>query len=98
MLSMVYVCSVGSLGKYPSPNGVTNITVDGAQLSGTQNGVRIKTWPGGKGFAKDLTFKNIVMNNVANPIIIDQFYCPHCSGQVITHSHPTTSIFLYLHT
>jgi polygalacturonase len=76
-------CSVGSLGKYPSLNGVTNVTVNGASFTGTQNGVRIKTWQGGKGFARGLTFENIRMSNVGNPIIIDQYYCPGCTAQVL---------------
>jgi hypothetical protein len=75
--------SVGSLGKYPSLNGVTNVTVKGVSFTGTDNGVRIKTWQGGKGFAKGLTFENIRMDNVRNPIIIDQYYCPGCTAQVL---------------
>jgi polygalacturonase len=30
---------------------------------------------GGSGYAKDITFQNIVMDGVKNPIIIDQDYC-----------------------
>eukprot|EP00253_Pinus_taeda_P010142 PITA_10142 len=73
--------SVGSLGGYPSLHGVNNVTVNGASFTGTDNGVRIKTLPGGKGIAKGIRFENIHMNNVANPIIIDQYYCPHCTAQ-----------------
>ncbi|KAG6468035.1 hypothetical protein ZIOFF_072601 [Zingiber officinale] len=31
---------------------------------------------GGSGFAKNISFVNIIMNDVLNPIIIDQYYCP----------------------
>ena len=85
---MILLCSVGSLGKYPSYKGVSNVTVNGASFTGTQNGVRIKTWQGGKGFANGLTFENIHMNNVQNPIVIDQFYCPHCSASQVLGSIP----------
>lgn len=71
--------SVGSLGKGSVFEVVSNITVNGAVFNGTQNGVRIKTWEGGKGIATDLTFQNIKMKNTNNPIIIDQYYCPHGS-------------------
>lgn len=67
--------SIGSLGKANSEAIVSDVLVNRAQLSGTSNGVRIKTWPGGSGYAKNIVFQNIVMNNVTNPIIITQKYC-----------------------
>ncbi|KAI0511364.1 hypothetical protein KFK09_011994 [Dendrobium nobile] len=67
--------SIGSLGAKGSIAQVSGVTVDTAQFSGTSNGVRIKTWQGGKGYAKNIVFKNIEMSNVKNPIIIDQNYC-----------------------
>ncbi|KAH9301996.1 hypothetical protein KI387_013579, partial [Taxus chinensis] len=67
--------SIGSLGKGNSEAEVSNILVDGAYLHDTTNGVRIKTWQGGSGFARTITFRNINMKNVSNPIIIDQNYC-----------------------
>jgi polygalacturonase len=30
---------------------------------------------GGSGYARDITFQNIVMSGVQNPIIVDQNYC-----------------------
>uniref|UniRef100_A0A8R7QJT2 Polygalacturonase n=1 Tax=Triticum urartu TaxID=4572 RepID=A0A8R7QJT2_TRIUA len=39
------------------------------------HGARIKTWQGRSGFAKNITFQNMIMDNVQNPIIIDQNYC-----------------------
>ncbi|XP_065866746.1 probable polygalacturonase At1g80170 isoform X2 [Euphorbia lathyris] len=67
--------SIGSLGKYNSSSNVRDIVVDGAFLSNTDNGLRIKTWQGGSGNANDITFRNVLMENVSNPIIIDQYYC-----------------------
>ncbi|MCE3050162.1 hypothetical protein HAX54_046554 [Datura stramonium] len=54
---------------------VSDINVNGAKLSGTTNGLRIKTWQGGSGSASNIKFQNVVMNGVKNPIIIDQNYC-----------------------
>ncbi|KAJ6408234.1 hypothetical protein OIU84_011530 [Salix udensis] len=54
---------------------VSGVTVSGAKFSGTTNGVRIKTWQGGSGSARNIKFLNIEMDNVTNPIIIDQNYC-----------------------
>ncbi|XP_020587110.1 polygalacturonase-like [Phalaenopsis equestris] len=67
--------SIGSLGAKGSTDQVSDVTVDTAQFIGTSNGVRIKTWQGGRGYAKKIVFKNIKMSNVKNPIIIDQNYC-----------------------
>ncbi|CAA0839142.1 Probable polygalacturonase [Striga hermonthica] len=67
--------SIGILGKYNSSSSVNDVIVNGAFLFSTENGVRIKTWQGGSGIARKITFENIWMNNVSNPIIIDQYYC-----------------------
>ncbi|XP_043721194.1 exopolygalacturonase-like [Telopea speciosissima] len=68
--------SVGSLGKYDDEKEVNGITVKNCTLSNTDNGVRIKTWPGSPpGRASGFIFDDIIMNNVQNPIIIDQQYC-----------------------
>ncbi|XP_038897077.1 probable polygalacturonase At1g80170 [Benincasa hispida] len=67
--------SIGSLGKQNTTAQVRNVRVDGAVLSNTENGARIKTWQGGSGCVTDVTFKNMLMKNVSNPIIIDQYYC-----------------------
>ncbi|KAL8171484.1 hypothetical protein V2J09_023288 [Rumex salicifolius] len=72
---MIAYRSIGSLGKNKEKVRVSGIHVNRATLTGTTNGVRIKTWQGGLGYAKDITFQNIVMHNVSNPIIIDQNYC-----------------------
>ncbi|XP_078439613.1 polygalacturonase-like isoform X2 [Wolffia australiana] len=67
--------SIGSLGKSNSEVAVSTIVLDKAVLRGTTNGVRIKTWQGGSGYARAITFQNVKMIDVHNPIIIDQFYC-----------------------
>ncbi|MED6168588.1 hypothetical protein PIB30_012857 [Stylosanthes scabra] len=67
--------SIGSLGKYNTRACVSNITVRDSFMQMTENGVRIKTWQGGSGSVSGITFSNIHMENVRNPMIIDQFYC-----------------------
>jgi len=67
--------SIGSLGDDNSRAEVSGITIDSVQLNGTTNGARIKTYQGGSGYARDITFQNMIMYNVKNPIIIDQNYC-----------------------
>ncbi|XP_074309878.1 putative polygalacturonase At1g80170 isoform X2 [Silene latifolia] len=67
--------SIGSLGKDNSTAMVQKIILSSAYLRNTTNGLRIKTWQGGAGYVKAVRFENVVMEDVANPIIIDQFYC-----------------------
>ncbi|KAG8096995.1 hypothetical protein GUJ93_ZPchr0013g37617 [Zizania palustris] len=67
--------SIGSLGANKSWAHVSDVLVERATLVGTTNGVRIKTWQGGGGFAERITFQDISMHNVTNPVIIDQNYC-----------------------
>ncbi|XP_028107660.1 polygalacturonase-like [Camellia sinensis] len=77
--------SIGSLGWELQEPGVQNVTVKTVTFTGTQNGVRIKTWGRpSNGFVRGIVFQNLFMVNVQNPIIIDQNYCPHnnnCPGQ-----------------
>ncbi|XP_074591162.1 putative polygalacturonase At3g15720 [Curcuma longa] len=71
--------SIGSLGMAGTMATATDIYVYNCTMSQTTNGVRIKTWQGGSGFARNISFVNITMNEVHYPIIIDQYYCPHSS-------------------
>ncbi|KAF9663099.1 hypothetical protein SADUNF_Sadunf17G0003300 [Salix dunnii] len=76
--------SIGSLGKESPEAGVQNVTVKTTTFTGTQNGLRIKSWGRpSNGFARHILFQHAVMNNVQNPIVIDQNYCPgekNCPG------------------
>ncbi|KAA0038874.1 hypothetical protein IC582_021214 [Cucumis melo] len=73
--------SIGSLGKELKEAGVQNITLKNAIFSGSDNGIRIKTWARpSKGFVRNIVFDNLIMNNVENPIVIDQHYCPDNKG------------------
>ncbi|KAK3030771.1 hypothetical protein RJ639_035436, partial [Escallonia herrerae] len=78
--------SIGSLGKDGTKNYVSNVIVDRAKLSGTTNGVRIKSWQGGSGLAENITFQNIEMHNVSNPLIINQNYCDQKKACPTRHS------------
>ncbi|XP_028124292.1 probable polygalacturonase At3g15720 [Camellia sinensis] len=69
--------SIGSLGKNGSRATVEELHVNNCTFNGTQNGARIKTWQGGSGYAKIISFVDIILIETDNPILIDQYYCPH---------------------
>ncbi|KAJ0034631.1 hypothetical protein Pint_25725 [Pistacia integerrima] len=76
---------VGSVGRTPNEKAISGLTVRNCTLTGTDNGVRIKTWPDSyEGVLSNFTFEDIVMKNVQNPIVIDQEYCPYkaCNKKV----------------
>lgn len=58
-------------------------------MSGMINGIRIKIWVDFFGLSEviNMIFQNIIMSNVINLIIIDQFYCffffVFCRGLVL---------------
>ncbi|KAH7547639.1 hypothetical protein FEM48_Zijuj01G0331100 [Ziziphus jujuba var. spinosa] len=61
--------------------GHGNVTLTNAVFTGSDNGVRIKSWARpSKGYVSNIVFQNLIMNNVQNPIIIDQNYCPNNQG------------------
>ncbi|XP_059294413.1 exopolygalacturonase-like [Lycium ferocissimum] len=79
--------SIGSLGNITANDVVEYIHVK--SCTRTQNGARIKTWaPSNVGSTTTITFEDIIMKKVGNPILIDQYYCPTppCSGQVLESS------------
>ncbi|KAK7269458.1 hypothetical protein RIF29_22184 [Crotalaria pallida] len=87
--------SIGSLGNHNSRACVSNITVTDSVIKHSDNGVRIKTWQGGAGSVSKVTFNNIHMDTVRNPIIIDQYYClsKNCINQstAVSVSHVSYS-------
>ncbi|KAG0750550.1 hypothetical protein G6F61_000675 [Rhizopus arrhizus] len=77
--------SVGSLGKGGATENVNLVRILNSSCTNCQNGVRIKTWPGGKGKVSDVKYIGLSLVNVDNPIIITTHYCDqnqesYCNG------------------
>uniref|UniRef100_K3XPM6 Polygalacturonase n=1 Tax=Setaria italica TaxID=4555 RepID=K3XPM6_SETIT len=67
--------SVGGLGKDNSLACVSDVVAENINVQNALYAVRIKTWQGGVGSVRNITFSNVRVANVATPIAIDQFYC-----------------------
>ncbi|XP_022720773.1 probable polygalacturonase At3g15720 [Durio zibethinus] len=68
--------SIGALGVHGENDTVEEVHVRNCTFKGTMTGVRIKTWQGGVGYARKISFEKIRLIQADSPIIIDQYYCP----------------------
>ena len=62
-----------SIGSETS-GGVDSMYVDSCSFSGTDNGIRIKSYRGNGGNVRHCVYSNLTMQNVANPIWISGYY------------------------
>jgi polygalacturonase len=79
-------CSIGS---YTS--GVHDITVDSCTFTSTTNGIRIKSNRGRSGIVQNMTYTNITMTGVTNPIDIVAYYPKTPSTPTADSAQPITS-------
>ncbi|KAE9615973.1 putative polygalacturonase [Lupinus albus] len=79
--------SVGSLGKNGEYATVKNVYVSNCSFNGASNGLRIKTWQGGSGYVRNITFKHIKFRNTINPIIINQDYQDIMTNGIKNQTH-----------
>ncbi len=63
-------CSIGSI----TESGVSAVTVDHLTMNGTTSGIRMKSARGRGGIVQGLTYSNVTMTNVENPVFITSYY------------------------
>ncbi|KAF9892926.1 hypothetical protein FE257_000518 [Aspergillus nanangensis] len=67
--------SIGSLGKDPSDfANITNLRFEDVTVIDALYAARFKSWTGGQGLVKNVTWKNIRVYNVTFPIFVTQSY------------------------
>ncbi len=80
-------CSIGS---YTS-HGVDHLTVNNCTFNATTSGIRIKTSRDRGGIVQYLTYSNITMTNVVNPIWLSEWYPSDPSNPTTATSAAVTS-------
>lgn len=83
--------SIGSLGQDQSKKAsVVNVTIDDVTVVDAVYAARFKSWVGGQGLAKNITWSNIRTFNVSFPIFITQSYFNQGSAQTQLENGTTT--------
>lgn len=77
--------SIGSLGIGGRKDYVKHVNFRNSTCIDCENGVRVKTWAGGKGIVDDINYNDIILKNVDNPILVTTHYCDpnvieYCNG------------------
>ena len=68
--------SIGSLGERRAEQSVEDVLLADVRFYRTSNAARVKTWQGGRGHVRNVTFTNLDVRAVGQPLVVDQFYCP----------------------
>ncbi|KAJ3862256.1 pectin lyase-like protein [Lentinula novae-zelandiae] len=66
--------SIGSLGEDGAVADVENVLFENIVMANCLYGARFKSWTGGNGVARNITWKNIAFYNVPFPIYVTQNY------------------------
>jgi polygalacturonase len=65
--------SIGSLGKGGSVASVNNVLIQNVIVNNSLYAARFKSWTGGNGLAKNITWENISFNDVMFPVNVSLF-------------------------
>ncbi|KAJ8749747.1 hypothetical protein K2173_012298 [Erythroxylum novogranatense] len=68
--------SIGSIGHDGETGEVEEVYITHSTFTAVTSGARIKTWQGGKGSVRKISYEYITLVNSSTPIVLDQFYCP----------------------
>jgi polygalacturonase len=66
-------CSMGSFTS-ASGKGIHDVTISGLTFNGTTAGINLKSEPGRGGVVQNVTYSNIVMNNVGSAVSFSSYY------------------------
>ncbi|KAJ8085226.1 hypothetical protein PM082_004020 [Marasmius tenuissimus] len=84
--------SIGSLGKGGSVADVQDVLIENVVMVDSLYGARFKSWTGGNGLARNITWRNIIFHDVPFPIYVTQNYWdqgvgPKPNSSTINNTH-----------
>ncbi|KAK3391617.1 glycoside hydrolase [Sordaria brevicollis] len=86
--------SIGSVGGR-SDNTVRNVLFENSVIANSENGARIKTKHSTTGLVSNITYRNIVLQNITKyGIVVDQSYSPPTKNAPPTNGVPITGFTL----
>ncbi|KAK0497826.1 pectin lyase fold/virulence factor [Armillaria luteobubalina] len=83
--------SIGSLGKNGAVQTVQNVVFRNWTMEGAVYGARFKSWTGGRGFATNVTWEDIVLEGVSTAILITQNYYDQDKGARPENTNQTST-------
>ncbi|PIL31273.1 hypothetical protein GSI_05971 [Ganoderma sinense ZZ0214-1] len=84
--------SIGSLGQGGSVADVQNVLIENVVMKNSLYGARFKSWTGGNGLARNITWKNIAFDNVMFPVYVTQNYWDQETGPLPNNTGTNTHI------
>src|SRR5215471_13038415 len=84
-------CSIGSI----TQKGTNGLTVDHMTFNGTTSGIRMKSARDRGGLVQNLTYSNITMTNVENPVYITSYYPSLPTDPTTDPAQPVTATTPY---
>jgi hypothetical protein len=67
--------AVGSLGRGGAQAAVEGVLFRNSRIVNSTHGINIKTWQGGRGYARNISFVNISFDRVSSAVAVTAFYC-----------------------
>ena len=63
-------------GERHTEQSVEDVLLANVRFIGRRTRPGVKTWQGGRGHVRNVTFSNLDVRAVGQPLVVDQFYCP----------------------
>jgi len=70
-------CNMGSFGNAATQVSISGVHYRNVTMINSQAGPQVKTYPNNLGTVKNVTYESFTLTNVAYPIAINLYWCPH---------------------
>jgi len=70
-------CNIGSFGNGANSAAVQNVYYRNVTMYNSEAGPQIKTYPNNLGYVRNITYDTFTLSNVAYPIALNLYWCPH---------------------